>query len=93
MITVTEEAKELFQNVEVPEETVLRLDLVEEDKIGLGYGEPKEDDQVIDHEGEELLYIAGLVSQALAGSTLDKVETEEGTGFTITPPEGQEAPQ
>jgi iron-sulfur cluster assembly protein len=93
LITVTEEAKELFQNVEYPEGSVLRLDLVKEDQIGLAYGEPKEDDQVVEHEGENLLHIAGIVSQALDGSTIDKVETEEGTGFTITPPDNPNSAQ
>jgi iron-sulfur cluster assembly protein len=87
VITVTEEAKELFQNVERPEGAVLRLDLVKENEVGIVFGEPQSDDQVVEHEGEELLHISGLVSQALDGSTLDRVETPEGTGITIRPPE------
>ena len=92
MISVTEEAKELFQGVERPEGTVLRLDPVTdqasgETQIGLGAGEQQEDDQVVEHEGEDILYIAAPVSEALDGSTLDRVETPEGPGIGIAPPE------
>ncbi|MBA2443242.1 MAG: hypothetical protein H0V53_12705 [Rubrobacter sp.] len=92
MITVTEEAKVLFQNVERPEGTVLRLDPVQEEEggdtqIGLVAGEPQGDDQVVEHEGQDLLHIAAPVSEALAGASIDRVETPEGVGFSITPPE------
>ena len=94
MITVTEEAKGLFQSVERPEGTVLRLDPVQENEngetqIGLIAGEPLNDDQIVEHEGEDLLRIAAPISQALDGGTIDKVETPEGVGFAITPPEGE----
>lgn len=92
MITVTEEAKELFQNVEYPEGAVLRLDpVMDEDsgqtQIGIAAGEPRDDDQVVDHEGEELLHIAAPVSEALDGSTLNVVDTPEGPGIGITTPD------
>lgn len=93
MITVTEEARELFQSVEKPEGTVLRLDPVEQDEqgqtqIGLVAGEPQGDDEVVEHDGQDLLHIAAPVSEALDGASIDKVETEEGVGFSINPPEG-----
>ena len=89
MITVTEEAKELFLNVDHPDGTVLRLDpMVDqntgETQIGISAGEPMSDDQVIEHNGESLLHIAAPVSQALDGSTLDAVNTPEGRGIGIT---------
>lgn len=92
MISVTEEAKELFQEVDRPEGTVLRLDPVTdqdsgETQIGLGAGEQQDGDQVVEHAGEEVLYIAAPVSEALDGSTLDRVETPEGPGIGIAPPE------
>ena len=92
MISVTEEAKELFLDVERPEGTVLRLDPVTDEssgetQIGLGAGEQRDDDQVVEHAGEEVLYIAAPVSEALDGSTLDRVETPEGPGIGIAPPE------
>ena len=92
MITVTEEAKELFLNVDHPDGTVLRLDpMVDqntgETQIGISAGEPMSDDQVIEHNGESLLHIAAPVSQALDGSTLDAVNTPEGRGIGITTPD------
>lgn len=95
MINVTEEARELFTGVERPEGTVLRLDPVEQDEngqtqIGLVAGEPQGDDQVVEHEGESLLHIAAPVSEALDGASIDKVETEDGVGFSINPPEEEQ---
>ncbi len=91
MITVTEEAKELFLNVEYPGDTVLRLDPVVnqetgETQIGLSAGEPMNDDQVVEHNGETLLHIAAPVSEALDGSTLDAIDTPEGPGIGISAP-------
>lgn len=96
MIKVTEEAKVLLESVErpegAPEGTVLRLDPVDTDpangetRIGLGYGEPREDDQVVEHEERDLLRIARPVSEALKGSTLRPVQTPEGRGLGIEPP-------
>lgn len=92
MIAVTEEAKELFSTVEHPEGTVLRLDpatdeATGETRIGLSAGEPRVDDQVVDHNGDELLRIHASVSEALDGSILNLVETPEGTGIGLTTPE------
>jgi iron-sulfur cluster assembly protein len=89
LITVTEEAKQLFLNVEYPDDTVLRLDSVVDQKtgetqIGISLGGPMSDDQVVEHDGEAVLHIAGPVSQALDGSTLDAVNTPEGPGIGIT---------
>jgi iron-sulfur cluster assembly protein len=92
MITVTEEAKELFLNVEHPDGTVLRLDPVVdqntgETQIGISAGEPMGDDQVVEHNGESLLHIAAPVSEALDGSIMDAVDTPQGPGIGITPPD------
>lgn len=93
MITVTEEARELFQAIESPDGTILRLDAVAtaqvngETQIRLGIGEPKSDDQIVQHEGEDLLRIARPISEALNGSTIDLVETLEGPALGIKPPE------
>jgi iron-sulfur cluster assembly protein len=92
MITVTEEAKQLFLNVEHPDGTVLRLDPVVdqntgETQIGISAGQPMSDDQVVEHNGESLVHIAAPVSQALDGSTLDAVNTPEGPGIGITTPD------
>ncbi len=91
MITVTEGARELFLNVEHPEGTVLRLDPVTDEntgetQVGIAAGEPQDDDQVIEHDGDSLLHIAAPVSEALDGSVMDLVETPEGPSLGITPP-------
>jgi hypothetical protein len=91
MIAVTEEAKQLFLNVEHPDGTVLRLDPVVdqntgETQLGISAGEPMSDDQVVEHNGESLLHIASPVSEALDGSTLDAVNTPQGPGIGITTP-------
>ena len=91
MITVTEEAKERFLNVDYPDDTVLRLDPVVdqnigETQIGISAGEPMSDDQVVEHDGEVVMHIAGPVSEALDGSTLDAVDTPEGPGIGIITP-------
>jgi iron-sulfur cluster assembly protein len=92
MITVTEEAKELFLSIEYPDDTVLRLDPVVDEntgetQIGISAGEPMSDDQVVERDGEAVLHIAGPVSKALDGSTLDAVNTPEGPGIGITTPD------
>ena len=64
MITVTEDARDLFREVDNPDGTVLRLDPVTaegvtaETQVRLGIGEPKNNDQVVQHKGEDLLRIA-----------------------------------
>lgn len=92
MISITEEAKELFREVDHPEGTVLRLDPVQdpatgETQISLGAGEGMDGDQVVEHAGEDVLYISAPLSEALDGSTIDRVETPEGPGIGIAPPE------
>jgi iron-sulfur cluster assembly protein len=92
MITVTEEAKELFLSVDYPDDTVLRLDPMVDQNTGethidISAGEPRSDDQVVEHDGEAVLHIAGLLSQALDGSTLDAVDTPQGPGVGITTPD------
>src|ERR671916_116062 len=92
MITIREGAKELFLSVDYPDDTVLRLDPVVDQntgvtQIGIFAGEPMSGDQVVEHDGEAVLHIAGLVSQALDGSTLDAVDTPEGPDIVITTPD------
>ncbi len=60
MITATEEAEALIGAQDSPLRAVLRLDPVEmsrateEVQIGFAAGEPRDDDQVVGHEGEEV---------------------------------------
>lgn len=70
MLTITAEAKELFREIDNPEDTVLRIDPVTtneasgETRVHLSIGEPRNDDQVILHEEEDLVRIARPVSEA-----------------------------
>lgn len=92
MIRVTEDAKELFGTLERPEGKTMRLDLVAADQVGLVFGEPEATDQVVSHQGEDLLHIAGPLSEALDGATIDKVDTPQGPSFSIVPPDLQAVP-
>lgn len=92
MITVTQEAMELFQTVEHPDGTVLRLDPVTDEstgqtQIGLSAGEPQGDAQVVEQDGVSLLHIARPVSEALDGSTLNLVATPEDPALGLTTPD------
>ena len=92
MITVTEEANRPFQDVEHPEGTVLRLDPLTDqgtDRLGIGIsiGEPRGDDRVVEHDGEDLPRVDASVSETLDGGVLNLVETPEGAGIGLTPPE------
>ena len=98
MITVTEEAKEVLRGYECPEGTVLRLDSVnghhqhDTFQVRIGAGWPQADDQLVEHEGKELLRIAGHVSEQLNGGTVDLVETLDGPAVGIKPPPPPGAP-
>jgi len=84
LITVTEEAKALIGTQETPEGSVLRLDPVfgedsraeKEFTLDFVAGEPKDDDQVVEHRGEEVLRISGPVSKLLDGGTVEVVVDE-----------------
>ncbi|MBD0356060.1 MAG: hypothetical protein ICV57_02640, partial [Rubrobacter sp.] len=91
----TEEARDLFREVDNPDGTVLRLDPVPAEGVtadaqaNLGIGEPKNNDQVVQHEGEDLLRIARPLSEAPNGSAIDLVETLEGPDLAIKPPDNE----
>jgi hypothetical protein len=93
MIVVTQAAKEMFETVQRPPGQVLRLDLVGPQEIGLMLGEPQPSDQVVEHDGHEVIHIAGEISQAADGAQLDQIDTPQGPTLIITPPlEGEPAP-
>jgi Fe-S cluster assembly iron-binding protein IscA len=92
MITVTEQAKDFFLDVEHPEGTILRLDPILDEEtgetsIGLASGEPQEDDQIVERDGGVLLRISAPVSEALNGGKLDLVETPEGPAIGLQTPD------
>ena len=93
MITVTEETREIFRQIDNPDGTVLRLNPIITDqqtgetRVRLGAGEPKSDGQVVKDEGEDLLRMARSISEALNGSTKELVETLEGPALGLKPPD------
>ena len=92
MITVTDEAKEILGDYEFPQGTVLRLDSVnghhrhDQFCVRVGAGLPQDDDQIVEHRGEDLLRIARHVSEELNGSTVERVETLDGPAVGLKPP-------
>jgi hypothetical protein len=92
LITVTEEAKEILGGYEFPQGTVVRLDFVNghqrQDQfcVRIGAGLPEDDDQIVEHRGEDLLRIARHVSEELNGSTVDRVETLDGPAVGLKSP-------
>lgn len=92
MIFVTEEVKMYVRNVsasvELPEGLVFRLDETgagedEEERLVVSVEEPKEGDQPVEHEGEDLLHISGEVSATYNGCVLDLEEMPQGTAFIL----------
>ncbi len=86
LIIVTQEAKALLGAIEHPQGTVLRLDPVAQDQateqvtLSFAPGEPHDDDQIVEQEGEEVLRIAAPLSELLNGSTMDVVVQESENG-------------
>lgn len=89
MIAVTTPAKEMLSGVEVPGEAVLRLDPETDGRLGFVAGEPRSDDQVVEHDGQEILRIADPISRELDGASLDRIDTPEGPRLTIRREEGE----
>jgi iron-sulfur cluster assembly protein len=86
LIIVTQEAKALLGTIEHPQGTVLRLDPVAQDQateqvtLTFAPGEPRDDDQIVEQEGEEVLRIAAPLSELLNGSTMDVMVQESENG-------------
>ena len=86
MVTVTDTAKDLLQSIDHPDGTVLRLEPVGENQVGLVAGEPIESDQVVERDGADVLHVPAPVANALDGATIDSVDTEAGPRLSITAP-------
>jgi Fe-S cluster assembly iron-binding protein IscA len=97
VIIMTEAAKRCFHTL-MPEERAegeaLRLDNAEatinngdEPRLAVYLGDPEEGDDPVEHEGEALVYVSRMVSAAFDGCVVNLVETPEGVGFAIGPPE------
>jgi hypothetical protein len=93
MLTVTSPAKELLREIDVPDDRGLRLEPVEGGRLGFVAGHPRPDDQVVEESGQEVLRIAGTVSQQLDGHSLDRVDTPEGPRLAINRPDEEGEPR
>ena len=97
MITVTQEARRCILHVKeeagFPEGMALRLDTAGANREGGGsrvamyIDAPHRGDQHVEDWDETLLYVSSMVCAAYDGCTLDLVETPEGAGFSLGPPE------
>lgn len=92
MLGVTNPAKELLRTIEVPEDRGLRLEPENDGRLTFVAGPPQTGDQVVEDRGEEVLRIAGIVSQEFDGHSLDRVDTPEGPRLTLRGPATQDAP-
>lgn len=92
MLAVTMPAKELLRGIEVPADRGLRLEPENDGRLTFVAGPPQADDQVVEDRGEEVLRIAGIVSQEFDGHSLDRVDTPEGPRLTLRGPATQDAP-
>lgn len=90
MITISLEAEEFLYGIRYPEGKVLRLE--EDWKPGgerhasFQIGHPKDDDEVLEREGETVLHVARSVSEAFDGFVITHMEMKEGVGITLSPP-------
>ncbi|MFC1907597.1 hypothetical protein ACFLW8_05875 [Chloroflexota bacterium] len=88
MLTVTDNGKEELkrmssQVVEQPGST-LRLVVNEQGQLGLMADTEKEGDQSIEHQGETILLVDKLLSEALEGVCIDCQDEGEGPRLILT---------
>jgi len=85
-MTVTEDAaaalKETLESVEHGPEQVLRLVSGPGD-FALALGEPREGDQLVEHEGSVVMAIEDTLSDLLEATTLDVEEGPQGPKLTL----------
>lgn len=79
MITISEGALQWLASIETPPRRVLRLEPHANGRLGLMFGEPRHDDQVVQCDGHDVVHISRLLSTALDGATLTVSDaTEDG---------------
>jgi Fe-S cluster assembly iron-binding protein IscA len=91
MVNVTDRAKvslktALSANLEGPG-VGLRLDSSDQGGLALYPDREKPGDQVIEHEGNALLFVAEDISRPLESATIDLAETPEGARLIVTRPD------
>ncbi len=87
MLNMTDAAGEhlvvLLDNANAPDEAAVRL-VMSEGGLGMRADTAKPEDVTFEHDGRTVLLASKDVADALDGRTLDAVETENGTGLTIS---------
>jgi Fe-S cluster assembly iron-binding protein IscA len=79
----TQQLKTLLESTDHEPEQVIRLGADELGNAGFSLDVPREGDQVIEHEGEQVMVVEPTVSESLEGITLDVNETPQGVAFTL----------
>ena len=99
MLTVTDMAaqylRETLTRKEEDAPAALRI-VYSEDGYQLTLDDPKEGDQVFEHEGESYLLVDSGVGEALSDATLDVQESPQGTRLTLatgSTPQPQSEPE
>ncbi|MGH7919232.1 MAG: hypothetical protein ACREQM_04710 [Candidatus Dormibacteraceae bacterium] len=87
MLQVTTEAKELLRAIDPKDDGVLRLEALDTGELGFVSGPAQAGDQVVEEAGVQLLNIAAPVSDQFDGQALARVESPNGPGLTIRPPQ------
>lgn len=87
MLTMTDAAGEhlttLLSDSKAPEGSAVRL-VVAESGLGMRADAVRDGDVTFDHGGQTVLVAAPEVAEALDGRTLDTVDTDKGTGLTLS---------
>lgn len=90
MITISQEVQEFLYGIRYPEGKILRLEKDWEPggkhHASFKIGDPKDDDEVLEREGETLLHVARTASETFDGFVVTRVEMREGVGITLSPP-------
>ena len=88
MVTVTEQAAQELRNIlsdmAMKPNQALRLVMRPEGGFGLGLDEEREGDQVVQAEGEKILFVAPPVAESLGEATIAAQDTEEGRKLVIS---------
>jgi hypothetical protein len=92
MIQVTESAADLLATLDRPAGRVVRLEQIDEQRLGLVLGEAREGDQVVEREGQDLLHIPAEISAALDGVVIDKTDTPSGPRLRFRTQADEEEP-
>ena len=86
-LTVTEQAtaalKELLEVQDHESEQVLRLLAESEGIHGLQLDVPREEDQIVEYDGEAVMVLDPALSDDLTGNVLDLKETPSGASLTM----------